>query len=74
MTYPDGEVVTTSYDSRMLPDTVIGNATYVSNMNFDSAGRMTSRALGNGLTQAFTYYDWNEKVNKIESNSHQRNG
>jgi hypothetical protein len=24
---------------------------------------MTSRALGNGLTQAYDYYDWNEQVN-----------
>ena len=65
MTYPDGEVVEYEYNSRMMLDTVIGNATYVSDSQYDSAGRMTSRSLGNGLTQAFTYYDWNEKVNNI---------
>ena len=65
MKYPDGEFVTTTYDNNMLPKTTIGNATYVSNTNYDSAGRMTSRALGNGLTQTYHYYDWNEKVNNI---------
>jgi RHS repeat-associated protein len=65
MKYPDGEFVTTTYDNNMLPKTTIGNATYVSNTNYDSAGRMTSRVLGNGLTQAYHYYEWDEKVNNI---------
>lgn len=68
MTYPGGEVVTTTYDSNILPISVIGNAiygNYATNMDYDSAGRMTVRSLGNGLTQNFGYYDWNEKVNNI---------
>ena len=59
MKYPDGETVNYTYNSRMLLDRVIGTTTYVSSTLYDSTGRMTNRALGNGLTQAYTYYPWN---------------
>lgn len=59
MKYPDGEVVNYTYTARMMLDTVIGSNTYVSSTFYDSAGRMTSRTLGNGLTQTYTYYPWN---------------
>lgn len=67
MKYPDGEFVTTTYDNNMSPKTTIGNAIYVSNTNYDSAGRMTSRALGNGLTQTYDYYDWNQQGGRLET-------
>lgn len=60
MTYPDGEVVTNNYNDRMLVDSLIGTNTYVSSTNYDAAGRMTARALGNTLTQTYNYYGWNE--------------
>jgi RHS repeat-associated protein len=65
MKYPDGESVNYTYDSRMLLDTITGASAYVTDTQYDSAGRLTSRALGNGLTQAYHYYTWNEKVNNI---------
>jgi len=65
MTYYGGEVVTYEYNDRMELETVIGDDTYVSNINYDSAGRMTLRALGNGKNQIFGYYDWNETVNGV---------
>jgi len=65
MKYPDTEIVNYTYDSRMMLDTVIGNATYVVDTQYDSAGRMIGRELGNGLTQTYGYYDWNEEVNNI---------
>jgi len=65
MKYPDNEIVTYNYDNRMLLISVLGNSAYVSDTDYDSAGRMTSRLLGNGLTQTYGYYDWNEKVNNI---------
>ena len=36
---------------------------------YDSAGRITSRALGNDLTQNFGYYLWDEKasVNGVQT-------
>jgi RHS repeat-associated protein len=67
MKYPDGEIVTTTYDNNMLSKTVIGTATYVSNMNYDSAGRLTSRVLGNGLTQTYTYYPWNQQGGRLQT-------
>ena len=53
MTYPDGEEVTYEYNSRMLLDTLNGSAAYVTGTEYDAAGRVTSRLLGNGLTQGF---------------------
>ena len=57
MTYPtdanggQGEEVTYAYNSRMLLNTVSGTNSYVTSTGYDSAGRITSRALGNTLTQ-----------------------
>jgi YD repeat-containing protein len=65
MEYPDNELVTFNYDSRALLDYVIGADTYVSATEYDSAGRAKSRSLGNGLTQSFDYYNWDEKVNNV---------
>ncbi|MBL7943020.1 MAG: RHS repeat protein, partial [Flavobacteriales bacterium] len=68
MTYPDNETLTYGYDNRMLPTTVnssLGGMSYVSSSTYDAAGRMNTRALGNGLTQTYNYYAWNEKVNNV---------
>jgi len=65
MTYPDEEVVTYEYNDRMLLEYVSGADTYVYNLDYDSAGRMITRELGNSLTQTFGYYDWDEHVNNV---------
>jgi len=66
MKYPvDNEQVRYEYNDRMLLESVIGTSAYVSAIGYDSAGRMTTRAMGNGLTQTFDYYDWNERVNNV---------
>lgn len=65
MIYPDGETLTYSYNSRMQLETVqssLGSVYYVPDTNYDSAGRLTDRALGNGLNQSFGYYGWNESA------------
>ncbi|MCE7918173.1 MAG: RHS repeat-associated core domain-containing protein, partial [Chloroflexi bacterium CFX1] len=46
---------------------VIGNAAYVSNMDYDSAGRLLTRALGNGLTQTYNYYAWNQQGGRLHT-------
>ena len=67
-TYPDNEVVTTTYNNRMLVNSVAGaSSTYVSSTAYDSAGRMTSRALGNGLTQTHTYNAWNVQGGRLHN-------
>ena len=58
MTYPGGEVVSYTYDTHMLLDTLSGTAGYVSETDYDSAGRVTSRSLDNGLTSTYTYCPW----------------
>lgn len=65
MTYPDGEVVAYDYNDRMLLESVIGTDAYVTSTAYDSAGRIDLRALGNGLTQNYTYYNWNEQANGV---------
>ena len=55
MTYPDGEEVITAYNNLMQPRSL---SNYVSDADYDASGRITSRALGNGLTNAFTYNPW----------------
>jgi YD repeat-containing protein len=65
MTYPDGEQVTFGYNARALLTSVTGTNAYVSGTTYDPAGRVSTRTLGNGLTQTFGYYNWDEKVNNV---------
>jgi RHS repeat-associated protein len=52
MTYPDGEVVTNTYDANALLKSVSGTDTYVQFTDYDSAGRMTNRRLGDAYPPA----------------------
>jgi len=68
MTYPDNEILTYSYNTRMLLNSVsssLGGTAYVDSSDYDSTGRLTERILGNNLTQTYGYYDWDEQFNNI---------
>ncbi|MBI3933034.1 MAG: VCBS repeat-containing protein [Acidobacteria bacterium] len=52
LTYPDGEVVAHSYDDAGFLKTVGG---YVTSAIHDARGDLTSRTLGNGVTETFGY-------------------
>ncbi|PWH13850.1 MAG: hypothetical protein DDG60_09040, partial [Anaerolineae bacterium] len=67
MTYPDGEVVTNTYSPQMLLETVTGSSPYVTSTSYDSAGRLTGRALGNGLSQTYAYYPWNQQGGRLQT-------
>ncbi|WKZ53206.1 MAG: RHS repeat-associated core domain-containing protein [Anaerolineales bacterium] len=67
MKYPDGEIVTTGYNNNMLPTDVSGADNYVPSMTYDSAGRLLTRALGNGLTQTYDYYPWNQQGGRLHT-------
>ncbi len=67
MKYPDGEEVTTQYNNNMQPINIAGTDNYVPSMTYDSAGRLLTRALGNGLTQTYDYYDWNQQGGRLET-------
>jgi RHS repeat-associated protein len=67
MTYPAdasgnaGEVVTYTYLSQMLLDTVSGTSTYVYNTDYDPAGRVELRQLKSSGTIRvdYSYFGWN---------------
>jgi YD repeat-containing protein len=55
MIYPDGEVVTTTYNTQGLPETVTGQDVYLSHAGYNVLGQPTGWALGGVLTQSLTY-------------------
>ena len=61
MTYPSGEVVSTTYRPQMTVDNVSGTSTYVQSTVYDAAGRITSRSMAGG-TELFTYNPWNTNL------------
>ena len=66
MTYPDGEVVTTTYNTRMLPISVTGDESYVTYMVYDTAGRLTSRTLGNGVMPKYLFKPWSVEGGRLD--------
>jgi RHS repeat-associated protein len=56
-TYPDGEVVTHSYEQNGNLDSVTGTSTYVSNIDYSVTAKVTQINYGNGLTTIYDYYD-----------------
>jgi len=58
-TYPDGEVVTNEYNSRMLLNALTGTNSYVTGTAYDEAGRITQRSYGNETVTNYGYYPWN---------------
>lgn len=67
MTYPDGEVMNQAYDARMLLDKVSGADAYVQSSVYDSAGRLTLRKLGSGLSQTWDYYAWPQEGGRLRN-------
>jgi RHS repeat-associated protein len=72
MTYPDGEVLTYSYDSGGLPRAVQGvlgaqNRTYVARMEYDKFGQKAFTALGNGITTSYAYNPQNRRLDTLAS-------
>ena len=67
MSYPDSEVVTYTYDARMLLNSVAGTDNYVPSSAYDSAGRLTNRALGNGLSQSYIFHPWTTQGGRLQN-------
>lgn len=65
--YPDGEVVTQSYDSKMLPESLTSTLnTYVSSTDYDDAGRLTLRNYGNNTQTSYIYNPWNVQGGRLQ--------
>ncbi len=61
MTYPDGEIVTHTYNPQGLLESVDGFTTYVENLDYDAPGRTTLMQFGGAslnLQTSYEYYDW----------------
>ncbi|MSP12105.1 MAG: RHS repeat protein [Chloroflexi bacterium] len=65
MTYPDGEVVTTTYNLQGLPATLTGNlagqitnTVYLSGSRYNAFGQPSRFDLGNGLSEYFGYFGY----------------
>ncbi len=80
MKYPDNEVVTYDYNDRMLLEKVLSNNSTPSNLtddiafatmnlagDYDAAGRLTRRLLGNGVTQNYTYNPWTVQGGRLQN-------
>jgi len=57
MTYPGGETVTTAYGDDGVAYSLSGTEAYVSDTTFTPWGALGSISFGNGITQAYGYYD-----------------
>gem|GEM_PF-2131428 len=57
ITYPDGEVVTNSYNAEGLLNSVTGTNSYVNNIDRNAMGLTTLITYGNGVTLNNDYYD-----------------
>jgi RHS repeat-associated protein len=74
MVYPGGsngeagETVNYGYNALMQLESMTGDAAYVSNMDYDPAGRIISRTLGsNVLISSYTYNAWNVQGGRLEN-------
>jgi RHS repeat-associated protein len=67
MVYPDGEGVNFEYNDQKLFEQLWNmQGNYAQDTEYDPAGRMTSRVLGNGLTQKYKYFAWNTQGGRLD--------
>lgn len=67
MTYPDGEVITTTYDVQGPKSLTV----YVSDASYNAAGQLTTLNLGNGLTTGYTYNPQNMRLTQLTTGTFQ---
>ncbi|HDQ74236.1 MAG TPA: RHS repeat protein, partial [Chloroflexi bacterium] len=69
MTYPDGEVVTQTYDEGGMPDGLISSAgeTLVHGTIYNPAGQITELRFGNGLATTYAYDALNLRLQSLKT-------
>ncbi|MCL6511722.1 MAG: DUF6443 domain-containing protein [Anaerolineae bacterium] len=72
ITYPDGEVVTLSYDDAMRPRALTGWSTYVSNATYNALGLLTRMDHGNGARTQLYHYGSNLEYTAAGNTSYGR--
>jgi hypothetical protein len=65
MTYPDSEVVNSTYLPQMALSTLTGTDNYITSSQYDSSGRLRNQAFGNGVTQTRSYNAWNTQGGRL---------
>jgi RHS repeat-associated protein len=56
MTYPDGEVLTTTYNAQGLPATLTGGSQLLASASYNALGQAEVLTFGNGITTTYQYY------------------
>jgi RHS repeat-associated protein len=70
MTYPDGEVVSHTYNSQGLLETLSSTTyamSYVSNLNYNFLDKVTVKTVGNGATTTYVYDSYNSRLRGIST-------
>ncbi|MBN1669242.1 MAG: RHS repeat protein, partial [Anaerolineales bacterium] len=66
--YPDGEIVQYSYHAQLALESVTGLDAYVTEMQYDEAGRLTGQSWGDGLMATNLQYNaWNQQGGRLAS-------
>lgn len=55
MTYPDGEVVTTTYNSQDLPETLTGTSAYITKAGYKASDQLSSLTFSSAITTTYGY-------------------
>jgi len=68
--YPDTELITYTYNPQGI-ETVIGNETYVSNINYSSSGQIIKMEHGNGAVTNYTYDPNTLRLTNLQTTNNQ---
>ena len=69
MTYPSGEVVTSTYNPQGLPESLSGWDDYLTAADYNIQGQPTAWSLGNSLETTFSYNALNSRLLQIQTGS-----
>ncbi len=67
LTYPDGSLVTHSYNGPQLQAVIEGNSTYASYGGFNAQGQPGTLALDNGVTTTYAYHPQNFRLARLKT-------
>ncbi len=63
--YPDGEIVTTTYNLRGLPTAVGGQSAYLTGATYNAVGQPLQQVWGNGRVTTYAYHPQNFRLTQL---------
>ena len=66
MTYPSGEVVTSSYNPQGLPESLSGWDDYLESADYNVMGQPTAWSLGNSLETTYQYHPLSARLGRLQ--------